>query len=65
MTETIKLNDGTAIEIDGNNVTITLKVNEQPPLSTSGKSKLLYTSHGWAKLDNGWKVNFGIIKPLR
>lgn len=56
---------GALIEVNGDEVTIKVKVNPNGPLSSSGKSNLLYTSHGWVKLDNGWKFNLGIIKPLK
>ena len=56
---------GAVIEVDGDEVTIKVKINPNGPLSSSGKSILLYTSHGWVKLDNGWKFNLGIIKPVR
>ena len=56
---------GALIEVNGDEVTIKVKVNPNGPLSSSGKSNLLYTSHGWVKLDNGWKFNLGIIKPVK
>jgi len=54
---------GATIEVEGNEVTIKVKIDPNGPLSSTGKSNLLYTSHGWVKLDNGWRFNLGIIKP--
>lgn len=56
---------GATIKVEGKKVTIEVEVDYNGPLSSSGKSNLLYTSHGWVKLDNGWKFNLGIIKPLK
>ena len=52
------------IEEDGT-CNITLKLDENGPLSSTGKSVLLYSSHGWVKLGNGCNINLGIVQPVK
>jgi hypothetical protein len=57
--------NGATIKIEGNKAIIELELDPNGQISSSGKSRLLYTSHGWAKMMNGMKINLGIIRPLK
>lgn len=63
----IKTNVGEAqIEInDQDEMTFKVKLNRNGEISSSGKSILAYTSHGWQALPEGFKVNIGVILPLK
>lgn len=52
------------IEEDGTCI-IRTKLDLNGPLSSTGKSTLLYSSHGWVKLGNGCSINLGIVQPLK
>ncbi len=56
---------GAQIEIEGTKMVITVELDPNAPLSSSGKSKLMYSSHGWVALGNGMKMNVGVIEPLK
>lgn len=59
------------VTIQGNMMTIVVPINPQPPLSASGKSRILFSSQGFTKpaglLVDGKQVSVGlnVIAALR
>jgi len=52
------------VERVGNKVTITVDLTDKPRLSSTGKSYILYTSHGFQWIE-GIGINLTIIKSKR
>ena len=61
----------TVLSQDGKSLIITVPLNPQPPLSSSGKSRILYSSQGFVKpaglMIDGKQVSVGlnVIAALR
>lgn len=52
------------VKKDGNKLTITVELADKPELSSSGKSLVLFTTHGFV-LAEGVRINLNIIKPKK
>lgn len=51
--------------IDGNTLTLTIPLDTDPPLSSTGKSYLLYSSHGPVTVAEGVVVSLNVMRPLK
>jgi len=54
------------IEREGNKMKIEIELDKDPPLSSTGRSRLLFSTGGFVTIDeNGTKMNLVVTAPIR
>jgi len=54
------------IEREGNKMKIEIELEKDPPLSSTGRSRLLFSTGGFIPIDeNGTKINLVVTAPIR
>jgi len=54
------------IEKEGNKMKIEIELDKNPPLSSTGRSRLLFATGGFVNVDeNGTRINLVVTAPVR